>query len=139
MGVNKINGTNLSEVPSGRMTTQVDIGAGPSFQETLSREVPNVGSAQRALGSAAAGPALRFSQHAIDRMRSRGVQMSPDLMKRLESGVAKAAAKGSKDALVLSSDSAFVVSVRNNTVVTVMDRDLMKDNVFTNIDSTVLI
>jgi len=137
MAVSKISGQQIAETPTGRMTAQLDVGPGPSFQQALLREVPN--SKLRHGGATPTAPVLRFSQHAIDRMRSRGVQMSPDLMGRLESGVAKAAAKGSKDTLVLSPDSAFVVSVKNNTVVTVMDRDQMKDNVFTNIDSTVFI
>jgi flagellar operon protein len=60
-------------------------------------------------------------------------------MARIEGAVQKAAAKGSKDALILSGDKALIVSVKNNTVVTVMDRAAMKDNVFTNIDSTVVL
>jgi flagellar operon protein len=82
---------------------------------------------------------LKFSAHAIERMRSRGISYAPETMKSIESAVQKAAAKGSKDTLVLTNDSALVVSVKNNTVVTVMDRNAMKENVFTNIDSTVMV
>jgi flagellar operon protein len=82
---------------------------------------------------------LKFSNHAVERMRSRGISFQPEEMKNIENAVAKAAAKGSKDTLVLSGDNALIVSVKNNTVVTVMDRAAMKDNVFTNIDSTVVI
>jgi flagellar operon protein len=82
---------------------------------------------------------LKFSAHAIERMRSRGISYAPETMKSIESAVQKAAAKGSKDTLVLTDSSALVVSVKNNTVVTVMDRNAMKENVFTNIDSTVMI
>lgn len=82
---------------------------------------------------------LKFSSHAIERMRSRGIQFQPDEMKNIASAVAKASAKGAKDTLILSGENALIVSVKNNTVVTVMDRQAMKDNVFTNIDSTVVI
>lgn len=82
---------------------------------------------------------LKFSAHAIERMRSRGISYAPETMKSIESAVQKAAAKGSKDTLVLTDTSALVVSVKNNTVVTVMDRNAMKENVFTNIDSTVMV
>ena len=82
---------------------------------------------------------LKFSAHAIERMRSRGISYPPETMKSIESAVQKAAAKGSKDTLVLTDTSALVVSVKNNTVVTVMDRNAMKENVFTNIDSTVMV
>ena len=36
-------------------------------------------------------------------------------------------------------DSALVVSVKNRTVVTALDKTQMKGNVFTNIDSAVII
>ncbi len=82
---------------------------------------------------------LKFSGHAIDRMKSRGISFGPEELKSIQDAVVKAANKGSKDTLVLSGDSALIVSVKNNTVVTVMDKALMKDNVFTNIDSTIVL
>ena len=82
---------------------------------------------------------LKFSNHAIERMQSRGISYSPDEMTRLGEAVKKAAAKGSKDTLVLMDSSALIVSVKNNTVVTVMDKNALKENVFTNIDSTIVI
>ncbi|MBY0451483.1 MAG: hypothetical protein K2P92_00520 [Bdellovibrionaceae bacterium] len=88
-----------------------------------------------------AGPGatqLKFSNHAIERMQSRGISYSPDEMTRLGEAVKKAAAKGSKDTLVLMDSSALIVSVKNNTVVTVMDKNALKENVFTNIDSTIV-
>jgi flagellar operon protein len=141
MSINKVPSSNPSvqSTSTGRMTSQIDVGQGPSFQQTLLREAPQARGTAMPKGNHGAKEALRFSQHAVDRMKSRGVRMSPEMMTRLESAVERAAAKGSRDALVLSSDSAFVVSVKNNTVVTVMDREMMKENVFTNIDSTVLI
>ncbi len=82
--------------------------------------------------------ALKFSNHAIERMQSRGISYSPQDMTRLGEAVQKAAAKGSKDTLVLMENSALIVSVKNNTVVTVMDKNALKENVFTNIDSTIV-
>ncbi len=90
------------------------------------------------LNSAASASSLKFSNHSIERMHSRGITYSPEQMKSIENAVAKAAAKGSKDTLVLTDNSALIVSVKNGTVVTVMDRQTMKENVFTNIDSTVM-
>ena len=81
---------------------------------------------------------LKFSNHAVERMQSRGISYSPDEMTRLGEAVKKAAAKGSKDTLVLMDSSALIVSVKNNTVVTVMDKNALKENVFTNIDSTIV-
>jgi flagellar operon protein len=81
---------------------------------------------------------LKFSNHAVERMQSRGITYSPDDLNRLGEAVKKAAAKGSKDTLVLMDSSALIVSVKNNTVVTVMDKNALKENVFTNIDSTIV-
>lgn len=81
---------------------------------------------------------LKFSNHAIERMNSRGISYSPEDLTRLGEAVQKAAAKGSKDTLVLMDSSALIVSVKNNTVVTVMDKNALKENVFTNIDSTIV-
>jgi flagellar operon protein len=86
----------------------------------------------------AEAPQLKFSNHAIERMNSRGISYSPEDLTRLGEAVQKAAAKGSKDTLVLMDSSALIVSVKNNTVVTVMDKNALKENVFTNIDSTIV-
>jgi len=82
---------------------------------------------------------LKFSNHAIERMQMRGISFDPAKMESLQNAVSKAAAKGAKNTLLLTDDSALIVSVKDNTVVTVMDRNAMKENVFTNIDSTVLV
>jgi flagellar operon protein len=59
-------------------------------------------------------------------------------MKRLESAVAKAGDKGAKDSLVMLRDMAFIVSVRNRTVITALNGEQTHNNVFTNIDSAVV-
>jgi flagellar operon protein len=84
------------------------------------------------------GNNIKFSNHAIERMQSRGISYTPDDMQKLNQAVSKAAAKGSKDTLILMDQSALIVSVKNNTVVTVMDKNALKENVFTNIDSTIV-
>ncbi len=88
--------------------------------------------------SSTAADALKFSAHARTRLQSRQISLEGGRMERLESAVKQAAGKGSKDALVLMDELAMVVSVKNRTVVTVVDRDNLKQNVFTNIDSAVI-
>jgi flagellar operon protein len=82
---------------------------------------------------------VKFSNHAVERMRSRGISYSPEQMEKIENAIQKASAKGAKNTLLLTDNSAMIVSVKDSTVVTVMDRNSMKDNVFTNIDSTVMV
>jgi flagellar operon protein len=94
---------------------------------------------QPAAPKTAANAELKFSSHALSRIKERGISMGDGLMEKLQNAVNAAAEKGSRDSLVLSKDAAFIVSVKNKTVVTVMDRAQMNSNVFTNIDSTVVI
>lgn len=110
-----------------------------SFKDTLGEALKaNEAAAPKIASAKAEGPQLKFSNHAIERMHSRGISYSPDDLTRLGEAVQKAAAKGSKDTLVLMDHSALIVSVKNNTVVTVMDKTALKENVFTNIDSTIV-
>jgi flagellar operon protein len=89
--------------------------------------------------TAAPGTApLQFSRHAVERLSHRGLDASAPTMQRLAGGVARAAAKGSRDAVVMVDGTAFVVSVRNHTVITAVGASQMRDHVFTNIDSAVI-
>ena len=82
---------------------------------------------------------VKFSQHAQDRLRARNISFSDNDLANLEGAVNSVAQKGGKESLVMMGDSALVVSIKNRTVVTAMDRSQMKGNVFTNIDSAVVI
>lgn len=82
---------------------------------------------------------LKFSAHASARVQSRKLDMSPEQMRKLNEAVDKAAAKGLDDTLVLTKDAAFIVSVKNRTVVTALDRGALDGNVFTNIDGAVIV
>ncbi|WP_410515015.1 TIGR02530 family flagellar biosynthesis protein [Paenibacillus sp. BR2-3] len=82
---------------------------------------------------------LKFSNHAAKRLEQRGIELGSRQLDQISSAVDKAAAKGSKESLILMKDMALIVSVANRTVVTAMDGSSMKDNVFTQIDSAVII
>lgn len=81
---------------------------------------------------------IKFSRHASERLQSRGIAFNPQQLQRLETAVEQINTKGGRESLVLLDDTALVVSVKNETVVTVMDKDQLKNNVFTNIDSAVI-
>jgi flagellar operon protein len=81
---------------------------------------------------------LKFSGHALQRIQHRNINLDETTMARLDGGVQRAAAKGSRDSLVLVDETAFVVSVPNRTVITAVDREHMREQVFTNIDSAVI-
>lgn len=84
-------------------------------------------------------PELKFSQHAKVRLEERGIDLSSDLVDRLNDGIKKAQVKGSKESLLLMEGLAFVVSVKNKTVITAMEQKSLSDQVITNIDSAVLL
>ncbi len=81
---------------------------------------------------------IKFSRHASDRMQSRGITFNPQQLQRLETAIEQVNLKGGRESLVMLDDTALVVSVKNDTVVTVVSKDQLKNNVFTNIDSAVI-
>jgi len=81
---------------------------------------------------------VTFSAHTMERLRERGISLGADELSRLSEAVSRAEEKGASDSLILMDDKAFIVSVRNRTVVTAMTGESMKEHVFTNIDSTVI-
>jgi flagellar operon protein len=81
---------------------------------------------------------IKFSAHALDRLRVRKINLSADDRNRIVEAIGLAESKGAKDSLVLVRGAALVVSVSNRTVITALDREEMNGNVFTNIDSAVV-
>ena len=82
---------------------------------------------------------LRFSAHATQRLNDRKISLDPMTLAKIRDAVDKADAKGVEDTLVLTSQAAFIVNVKNRTVVTALDRGSLAGNVFTNIDGAVII
>lgn len=82
---------------------------------------------------------VKFSHHAEVRLQQRGIRMGPDQLAQLANAVEKAAAKGANDSLILMGNVALIVNINNRTVVTAMDQASMKNNVFTDIDSAIVI
>lgn len=140
--ITRIQGNNLNPItenaPNARPTdsrSTTSPASGASFSELLRAKQGVASSAPVALPGL---NAVRFSAHAQTRLQSRQISLDAGHLDRLQGAVQRAASKGSKDALVLMDDMAMVVSITNRTVVTVVDKDSLKQNVFTNIDSAVI-
>ncbi len=88
--------------------------------------------------STTAAQAPTFSRHALERVSRRGIQLDQSTLQRLAGGMSRAATKGCRDAVVFVDSTAFVVSVPNNTVITAVGSEHMREHVFTNIDSAVI-
>lgn len=82
---------------------------------------------------------LKFSRHAEMRMQQRGISLKPEQLSKIVTAVEAAEAKGAKDSLILYRDIAMIVNVPSKTVVTAIDGGSAEGNVFTQIDSAVVI
>lgn len=82
---------------------------------------------------------VKWSAHAQERLRSRGISLSDRDRQLIDGAMRKAAEKGSRNSLFLLRDVGLVVSVQNRTVVTAIDKADLKERVFTEIDSTVVL
>lgn len=135
VGQNQLGGVRgVESTPVRPSSPKTSVGEG--FDSVLKSQL---GSLQQKPINPNASQGVKFSAHAIERMKSRGITLDQDTLKRLDDAVLRAAEKGSRESLMLTDDAALIVSVKNKTVITAMDRQAMKENVFTNIDSTVIL
>lgn len=81
---------------------------------------------------------VKFSKHANQRLESRNINLSEEQMSRLNQGVSKARDKSINESLVMMDNLAFIVNIKNNTVVTALESN-EESNVFTNIDGAVIV
>ena len=98
---------------------------GKSFGDVLNEKITDQG--------------VRFSAHAIRRMDERNITLSHDDLERLNTGVERAKEKGSNDSIVLMDEMAYIVSIKNQIVITALTKEMSKENVFTNIDSVAIV
>lgn len=102
------------------------------------QQKPVAASFEEVLGKELRGADIGFSRHAQQRLASRNIDFSQADLTRLNNAVGQVRAKGGRDSLVMLNDNALIVSVKNNQVVTVVDKNSLTDNVFTNIDSAII-
>lgn len=122
----EINGVQLPFIPAGGLeqlkkqsssftVNKPDV----SFDELLTNELSN----------------LKFSNHAMTRMNSRELALNAGELHKLEAAVEKLDAKGARDSLVMLDDKALIVNITNKTVITMMDKSRLTENMISNIDS----
>lgn len=123
----QISTGNVNTAKAGNAEKAGNTQSGETFAQALQSELD------------ARNSAVGFSKHAMKRIESRNIEiLDSDMLQRLNDGIEIAAEKGSNETLVLVDKTAFVVSVKNRTVITTMSQDDLKGNIFTNIDSTVI-
>ena len=72
-------------------------------------------------------------------MNSRNITLNNEEIVKLNEAIKKAEEKGVNDALILMGDTAFIASIKNKTIITTVNKEMLKENVFTNIDGAVVI
>lgn len=108
----------------GTRTAEGNGGFGAVFQQELER---------------AQTKQVAFSKHALSRVEERGIEVTPNLMERLNDSVERAQAKGATNILALDQSLAFIVNVPNGRVITALSEEEMKESIFTNIDGAVFL
>jgi flagellar operon protein len=82
---------------------------------------------------------LKVSKHATNRLQERNIHIDDGQWEKITNKVFEAKAKGVNDSLVLTSNAALIISAKNATVITAMDRQEAQDQLFTNIDGTIVL
>lgn len=78
-----------------------------------------------------------LSKHAADRLKEIGFTEAD--MQEIGKGFKIAENKGSKNSVMIYKDVALIASIENKTVITAIEKERAKDNIYTNIDSVVIL
>jgi len=131
---------NISKIGQIGQVGQVGQVSNPTTAEALKRSSLPQASFKNLLDEQLAkNSRLQFSKHAMERVDQRGIALTEDLLSSLDNAVKRAREKGARDVVVIDTTQAFIVNVPNNTVITTINDREMRENVFTNIDSAVII
>lgn len=82
---------------------------------------------------------VTLSGHAKSRLESRNINLTEQDMAAINDAADRAAAKGSRNALILSDKFGLITNVPNRAVITALDPGDLKENIVTNIDSAVFV
>ncbi|MGF7057164.1 TIGR02530 family flagellar biosynthesis protein [Brassicibacter mesophilus] len=82
---------------------------------------------------------IKFTKHAKDRMNVRNIVLSNEDITKIKLAIDKADNKGVNEALILMDNKAFIASIKTKTIITTVNAEQLKDNVFTNIDGAIVI
>ena len=114
----------------------------PLIRQGQSLKTPQSGHKQsfiEQLNKAIQPQELKISKHANDRLQERNIHISDSEWAHITDKVNEAKVKGIKESLVLMDQAALIISAKNSTVITAMDRKEAKDQLFTNIDGTIIL
>ena len=82
---------------------------------------------------------IELSAHAIKRLEERKIDFRGEEYMKVKDAMVKLREKGGQSSLIVSDKAAYIVDIKNNKLVTAVDKESMSENIFTKIDSTMFI
>lgn len=120
-------GAPLPLTPSkGARQQPAKLGSGYSFQDAVRKEME-------------VNQGVKISAHAEKRLQERNITLAPKDLEKINTALGQAASKGSRESLIIYDGLALITNVRNKTIVTAIDNLSNASQVFTNIDSAVIV
>ncbi len=135
--INNILIPNVTKLPSKQSvdtSNKLGVGETSEFKNLLDSTIEN--SEQSSIEQAPKG--FKLSTHAMRRLQERNLTIDKEEYTKLQNAFDKLKTKGGQDSLVITGKAAYIVDVPKSTIVTAIDKDSIGENVFTKIDSTIL-
>jgi flagellar operon protein len=135
--INNILIPNVTKLPSKQSvdtSNKLGVGETSEFKNLLDTTIEN--SEQSSIEQSPKG--LKLSTHAMRRLQERNLTIDKEEYTKLQNAFDKLKTKGGQDSLVITGKAAYIVDVPKSTIVTAIDKDSIGENVFTKIDSTIL-
>lgn len=114
----RLNNGNQNQAVSDKQKTEI------SFKDLLDQQIKKT---------------VTFTKHASIRKEQRNIEVTDSDLEKLGDACDKAQEKGIGNALIMMDNSAFIVNAADKRVITVMDKNEMKNKLFNDIDGAVFI
>ncbi len=133
--INNILIPNVTKLPSQKnvdTTNKLNPGETSEFKSLLD------GALESQVGLPPQEKGIHLSTHAMKRLQERNLTLDKEEYTKLQTAMDRLKLKGGQDSLVITGKAAYIVDVPKNTIVTAIDKESIGENVFTKIDSTIL-
>jgi len=82
---------------------------------------------------------VKISKHAQERIKARNIHIDDATWSKLNDKMIEAKQKGITDAVVVTDDASFIVSTKNNTIITALHQEEATNQIFTHINGTIIL
>jgi len=134
--INNILIPNVTKLPSQKSVEQnnkIQSGETSEFKNLLESTLEQATGAEET-----ASKKIFLSTHAMKRLQERNMNLDKDEYQKLQNALDKLKVKGGQDSLIITGKAAYIVDVPKSMIVTAIDKESLDENVFTKIDSTIL-